>query len=271
MKKITTLLLLFISLGCATPCTLRKSESLNRLLDHLHLYKLTKSGFHAGNLLQHSLWTCRSLAQWFDENGPWVENLAANRSIIMLGGLLHDIGKAGDFDFFYSSKHSHPCDGFAYLWQQRPFKLEDGSNFNFKALYRELSISHQEQQLLAIFVAMHWEFGLIMKNMQNNPNTTLDQECQLYLKKLRHYCNKTNFNNGIPTKRLLRSCIAISAADVHGVQPNDYVNATLITLLGSKIAMGYNLPCYASFDAYTAFKIEEKGLPIRKKLCDMLT
>jgi hypothetical protein len=270
MKKILLLFLLLSNFGYITPCTLRKSESLDRLLDHLHLYKLTKTKFHAGNLLHHSLWTCRSLAQWFDEKDTWVENLENHRAIIILGGLLHDIGKGGDGDFFYSSKHTHPCDGFAYLWKQRPFRLEDGSLFDFKALYSELSISKQEQQLLAILVAMHWEFGLIMKNLHKNNTTSLKKECKLYLDKLHNYCKQTGFNKGKPTLKLLKACIAVSAADVRGVQPNHYANPTLIRLFGQRMAEGYSIPCYRGFNAYTSFKIEEEGLPIRKKLCDML-
>ena len=270
MKKILVLFLLLSNFGHVAPCTLRQSDSLDRLLDHLHLYKLTKASFHAGNLLHHSLWSCRSLAQWFDEKGPWVEHLENYSSIIILGGLLHDIGKAGDHDFFYATKHTHPCDGFDYLWKQRPFRLEDGSIFNFKALYSELSISRKEQRLLAILVAMHWEFGLIMKNLHSDTNTSLERECQLYLDKLRNCCAQTGFNKGTPTVKLLQACIAVSAADVRGVQPNDYTNATLIRLFGGTMAEGYKRPCYTGFDAYTNFKIEEEGLPIRKKLCDML-
>jgi hypothetical protein len=270
MKKLVTALLLFTSMGATNAIVLRQSPTLIRLLEHMGMYKLTTPKFHAGNLLHHSLWTCRSLGQWFDEKKIWVEGLEQHKLIIMLGGLFHDIGKAGDGNYFYDQKPTHPCNGFALLSLKKNFFLEDGSTLNLRNIYRELEITPAEQRFLAILVAIHWEFGLIMKNVNSNPHTTLDRECHDYLNKLRSICKQAGFNNGTPTKQLIHAAVAVSAADVRGIQPNPYRNDTLMTLLSRFFIDGFQLPCYTGFDAYQVFQLEKEGLPIRDKLCSLL-
>lgn len=268
MKSLKASLVIFLITSSTQAIVLRNSPTLMILLEHMSMYKLTTPKFHAGNLLHHSLWTCRTLGQWFDENKLWINGLEKHKLIIMLGGLFHDIGKAGDGNYFYDKKPTHPCNGFALLMLKQPFLLENGLSLNINNIYKELEITLEEQRFLAVLVGMHWEFGLIMKNMNSKVQTTLKQECLTYLKKLQVFCQQANL--GYPSETLLKGCIAVSAADVRGIQPNTYSNATLTTLLGNHFIEGYQRPCYTGFDGYTIFKTEKDGLPIRTKLCKML-
>ncbi len=265
--KIKILLFLTTTLSAAMQAY---SPAMHTLLDNMRLYKLQKTTFHAGDLLEHSLWTGRTLAQWFDESNPWTQGLEKFRTVVILGGLFHDVGKAGDLEFVYKSKKLHPRTGFNYLAGIQPFRLSLHKQFDFNSLCEELELSLDDQKMLAILIAMHWDFGGILKNLAENPDTTPEAECRQYLKKLRSMCENINFNNGIPTQALLRAAVAVGAADIRGVQPNTYSNDFLQNLLGKHFGSFYTQPCYQGCNAYKKFEIKKRGFPIRRLLCRML-
>ncbi len=270
MRKIVALFAFMANFGVAIPCTLQHSWTLHQILDHFQYYKLIHSHFHTGNLLEHSLWTCRSLAQWFDEDKFWVENLNPVRDLVILGGLLHDVGKAGDHMFFYKHKEPHPTVGLNYIHNKQSFTLLNGTKLHFNNLYKELTLSQEDQQMLAIFIAMHLEFGNISKRLQKEGAIALNGACNTYLAKLRQCCKDVGFNAGNPTLQLLQAAIAVSAADVRAVQPNTYVNSILMSLFGPRIAYGYRTPRHKGINAYKRFDLEGQGHMIRNHLCEML-
>lgn len=271
MKKIAALLAFAGSIGVVTPCILRPSFTLHQILDHYQYYKLIHSNFHAGHLLQHSLWACRSLAQWFDEDKFWVEQLKPIQHLMILSGLLHDVGKAGDHNFYYTHKKPHPIAGAGYVMKKRPFWLLGGRPLYLKNLFRELEVSGEEQKMLAIFIAMHMELGNgILKRVQQDGIAVIDDACNAYLTKLYKHCKEFNFNNGIPTMQLLHGALAISAADVRAIQPNTYVNDLLVSFLSPRIAHRYMTRRSRGFDAYDKFAFDTQGRMARDHVCKML-
>jgi hypothetical protein len=52
---------------------------------------------HAGDLLEHSKWSALQAALWYKTGSKWVEGV--NPALAIMGGFLHDMGKAGDCAF----------------------------------------------------------------------------------------------------------------------------------------------------------------------------
>lgn len=262
MKKFFISCILLFNTSILTPCILKQSSTLNQIFNHLGYYRLVHSKFHQGNLLQHSLWTARSLAQWFDEKHFWVKELYALKDLVILGGLLHDIGKAGDYNFYYRCKHNHQKTGYRYILNQNPFFLHSTQVIDFEKLYEELSISEEEQKILGVLIAMHLELGNAMKKFVHNGN--LDKACSQYLKAFQYNCQIMSIQ---PTLNILRSAIAVSAADVRGISPNSYVNDLLKKILGNKLAFQHNKSLHSGINAYEKFDLEGRGKLVSQRLC----
>lgn len=269
MKKILALLVLITSANSLTACVLKHSFTLHQIINHLGHYRLVHSKFHTGDLLQHSLWTARSLAQWFDEDKFWVEKLEPIRDLVILGGLMHDIGKAGDYNFYYICKRNHPMVGYHYILNQQPFFLRSSETIQFSKLYDELSIALEEQRMLGVMIAMHLELGNAMKIVAKGGLEALDNACHQYLAKLQNTCKIMNFNNGTPTLTLLHAALAVSAADVRAIHPNSYVNDSLKQTLGEKLAYGHTTSIHPGINAYKKFDLDGRGRLVRQRLCKL--
>lgn len=263
MTKKKLLLFFFISTQIQA-ATIRQSWSLLQVLDSFGYYKTINNPIHSGNLLEHAIWTCRALAAWFDTKHPWVQDLGEIEDLVLLGGLLHDLGKAGDLVFLYQCKHSHPVLGVEYLLQKKQFCLNYNNTLNVEQLFGELSLSLQEQKMLAVFVAMHLKAGDIIKQIKKQGLKCLEKEVQGYLKQLCYWSKKTGL--GEPTLMLLKATLAISAADVKGLQPHSYCNQKLVTLLGQQHATGHHAALYKRQNGYDKFETERLGLKIRAVL-----
>lgn len=264
MKKFIISSILLLNTNILIPCILKQSPTLHQIFDHLGYYRLVHSKFHQGNLLQHSLWTGRSLAQWFDENHFWVKELKPLKDLVILGGLLHDIGKAGDYNFYYTCKHNHPTAGYRYILNQNSFFLRSTQVVDFEKLFEELSISEEEQKMLGVMIAMHLELGNAMKKFKHDGN--LDKACYQYLETFQSNCKIMSIQ---PTLTTLRASLAVSAADVRGISPNSFVNNLLKKVLGHKLAYHHKESLHCGINAYEKFDLEGRGKLVSQQLCSL--
>jgi hypothetical protein len=98
--------------------TKKSNSELNKMLSTLEEYhhspwnSETKTYFklddkkitpqsHAGDLLQHSIWTALQIAQWAKEkNNPFIDSdMKPHIKEAIVAGLLHDVAKGGDYGF----------------------------------------------------------------------------------------------------------------------------------------------------------------------------
>ena len=103
-----------------------KNESTTTLLNDFQHYKVEKYGHHAGDVYEHSIWTAATVAQWWAEKSEWVQGIDNKyQALTIMAGLLHDIGKAGDLKFLFTTKKYHPYYGFEFLLGYRTYYLVD--------------------------------------------------------------------------------------------------------------------------------------------------
>lgn len=186
------------------------------LCEHLKKYKTTNIEWHAGDLFEHTVWVTQIVENWFYKKKIWIEGLEdEDRRIAMLCGFLHDIGKAGDLIFTYKEKPSHPQDGFEYFLNKKPFLIDESHAFDFDDWCSYNHISDEERKFIAIIIAIHWDFGLVIKRVRDGENEALVFDH--YIERLEEFAIQANYNNGKVTKKLLLLSILINAADVKGL------------------------------------------------------
>ena len=215
--------------------------ALKTLLNELSFYKLdNQKRLHAGDLLEHSLWTHYAATALLEDKSPWIADYTfteRDKELLSLAALLHDIGKAGRSDLFsgthpklqyrialndagiptkitYTSDHEeHVQAGFDYLAElffpigQAPqFFSSRSQPISFQPLFTQLGVTLEEQKLVAILVGMHYSFGKIVRG-----DLTFDQ----FLHELKQYAAFVRYNN--VDEHLLRLAVLVQVADVTGM------------------------------------------------------
>lgn len=146
---------------------------ISRLLNQMALYKSMNVDFHAGNLLEHSIWSLL-FAEQLVLNTPkyGIPSLDIQKKIAALA-FIHDIGKMAPNnenvvkrkqDCVYFSIPEHPQIGSDYILglQHLPL-LDDNMNqvgfLNIVNLLSELGFMEADIPGAAKIVDLHWEFG----------------------------------------------------------------------------------------------------------------
>jgi hypothetical protein len=233
----------------------------DNLFDIMKCYKTTNTSFHSGDLFEHSVWVAKCINNWFKTKNYWVEGLSdADRSIAVISGFLHDIGKAGDLKYVYYDKHEHPRDGFLYLLNKKKFYVSKDECFNFDNFFKKLNISEDDRKLIAILVGIHWSFGgIVVKGVYNGKSRT--KVFTKFLNKLKLLVVEANYNNGLIDERLLRLAILINAADLKGAGP------ICSCCDDSPVELPENCePKYDALNMYEKFNMDSAGQALRKEL-----
>ena len=215
--------------------------ALQELITDLGLYKLNHDKtIHEGDLLEHSVWAQYAAAELIETNSPfaagwsWTER---DKQLLVLAGLLHDVGKAGRTDLFrgivgdltyqtlrnpaeqiikitYTHDHeAHVGIGFEYLThhyrplnQHRIYQLATGIGYRFQTLFNQLDVPMNEQKIIAILVGIHYDFGRISRG---------DLTMQGFLDNLQEYATFVQY--GPVDEYLLRLAVLIQVADVMSI------------------------------------------------------
>jgi len=221
-------------------------------------YRMNNPTFHAGQLKQHSAWVARAVEKFFlnptnNVDHRWAADLHSDLlPILTLGAYLHDVGKAGDKVFDFTSDadpaktKNHPLAGFEILTAKPDggeYQLADGTRISILGILQmKCNLSPQEIALVQLMAGLHYSFLPIIKanqingNFQNGIPTTLSE-----LQSLLHAHDISySFTHPDDLVDLVRMTMLMGAADVLGAQPVAGDSPQGITTL----AENSNLPVY---------------------------
>lgn len=236
--------------------------SFDSLIRDMLRYKTYNWEGHYGNVYAHSIWTAISIYNLLYTNQvvkgrKFVDeiNLSSfdneKKDLTILCGFLHDIGKIGDNDIYFSTKKYHPKDGFERLIGERDFlsvkdiydeKYKKSILDYFNHIPEEIKINEEKKNyvainirkylqdncalltndknygILAISSGMHYSIGDINRKIIKNED---------YIKKLFEYKKIVEEKLIIEyteddMKDILNICIIVSIADVIGNVEIDY-------------------------------------------------
>ena len=211
------------------------------LLKDFELY-VPNFGHHSGNLKQHSLWVSYYIqdAIMFPRASPLGElwktlqmycnseihygssQLAINcEKVLIVSGLLHDIGKGGDHVFTYSSKPNHEDTGYLYLTNKLEYIFKDNTVLDISMLIKSLELNNLEAKLVNSLVRGHWDLGnLVIEYDYINALKTGRRVKTISKVIAKEFCIQ---NAKMFTKNTFKICILMKfmlcCADVLGAQP----------------------------------------------------
>jgi len=149
------------------------SDIIRLFMEQLSYYKSANVNFHAGNLLEHSIWSllfAEQLMTNLTATPIGTPNLETQRQIAA-AAFLHDIGKMyptgqhkRSHDFIYYDIKDHPKIGGDYIRGTKSLPLVDENMnqigvFDVPALLAAFGFGKQDIPSLASIVDLHWEFG----------------------------------------------------------------------------------------------------------------
>ncbi|MFT6765970.1 MAG: hypothetical protein ACJAZS_000867 [Alteromonas naphthalenivorans] len=214
--------LLFLGFSfCIIPVQ-AKSLDHKGLFTDLKKYKKIRGDCHAGHLYEHMVWVAKAMDTLFESKSQWLIGINKNdRRIMTIAAFMHDIGKAGDLDYNYLVKPTHPRVGFEYILGKRKYLLnKKGDTYDFDAWCNHMNVKGQDRATLAVLVGMHQEFGKALSSMKKKSTVTLSA-FNTFIADLEKYTYEANYNGGMPNERIIRMSIALCRADLHGMFPVD--------------------------------------------------
>jgi hypothetical protein len=259
------------------------SPHLSLLLDDMKEYKTTNTVFHAGHLYEHSIWVARAVINLL--RSRCAQDIALNYNLIkilVVAGLLHDIGKAGDLQFVFFEKRAHPETGFLYITGNNYVKYcikKTGGEFIFKNLFEELNFSPNEKALVAIIAGMHHDLGALMRgpNTRYCTRSETQQLCEQTLLKIDHLIQVSGYMGGTVNRKseeyrqLICYICLISTADVCAAQvvPHEAHHNLLDDFFGIKFSQEANRPgigLQCGLNAYARFEYKQIGPEVKRFL-----
>ncbi len=211
------LCLVLLSVLLCLPFAHARSLDYRNLFDDIKKYKKTEGQCHAGHLYEHMVWVAKAMNKLFDADSKWTHGFdSSDKSLLVIAAFMHDIGKAGDGQYAYLVKTDHPRVGFEYLLNKRVYKMESGATYNFDDWCSQLGLAQHDRAALAVLIAMHQEFALMLRAMRNDLSKTT-QAFDRFITKLEGFVHEAGYNGGVPDERIMRMCFALCRADLEGM------------------------------------------------------
>jgi len=234
-------------------------ESFQILVQDMKEYKVTNKQFHAGNVYEHSMWVEQALAQFIQKKSFWCDGLVLSnreKEILALAAFLHDIGKAGDLNFFFETKKMHPEMGADYIAGKRDYILKNGTIFNFDAFFSDQDISTEERKIITLLVhASHWFGSTVMVQCWQASQSQCEQFFENYISGLEKFLPER------VDKKIVSMAIFITAADAKGTQESKGETSIIFPeprkIKAVRITNG---------DLYGNFNYKRRGKKIREEL-----
>ena len=212
-------------------------------LQQLSLYESTNVYFHAGNLLEHSIWSLLFAEQYikvFSIPNDTIKKLYAFTAFI------HDIGKMKYVEMtknlktkklLYNSVKYHPVYGYEYLMDLVPYyivdnNLKETSKLDINKLLIDFGVNNNiyYRKCIALIILNHWDFGGEYLKYYNISNRFL--LAKKYIRKVidSDIAYKINIITNIDTLYLIiTGLMIVSLADIDASQAYG-INNLLIEL-----------------------------------------
>jgi len=250
---------------------------IGKLIRDMSKYKTTNIDFHAGDLIQHSVWAAMYMQMMFRDNHPAIQGLPAEmRSLLVATAFLHDIGKGGDMVFVFYDKKDHPSAGAAMI-DERKYTTDKGV-INLDDVFSEMGIPSDKIPLVRFLVRYHWDIGEVLREHQNVDGACIEAMYARFVK----MCQDSGMAVNKTTYGTVFACLyAIWTADLMATQP--YIARDKMRKLAQKIAQDpnyaasyfnatlddlpniSNLPkVHGGRDMYKVLNIQARGIPLRQ-------
>ena len=204
-------------------------------LNQLKLFKTTNVKFHAGNLIEHSIWSLL-WAEFYLSRPYFVEHFnPLLKKMLSFSAFIHDIGKM-DYSntkknlttnsLYYFNSVDHPKYGEDLINGVKIYRIVDPNTLkqtsdilNIDELIREFSPDLIEyKSIIALIILNHWYFGEIFKNYKNYVKKEDKQTlCENYLETI--YNSSKSFKTYEIFYDSLRVIMLVSIADISATQP----------------------------------------------------
>ena len=213
--------------------------------EQLDLYECTNINFHAGNLLEHSVWTLLWAEYLLDGVDKFeflqVDNNFEFKKVIAFTAFIHDIGKIepekhrehniynekrNKYIYYNIPKHSQY--GYDYIIGNQQFPLYKDNkvygNMEIDTMLKDFGINVRFKNFIAGIILLHWDFGSILKIYNSNTKKVQEMLTE-YLSKAYNIIKPTNAKN---FKIFIIGLITVSISDILATQPYGIKRITTI-------------------------------------------
>ncbi len=240
----------------------------SEFMTQLSYYKTTNVDFHAGNLLEHSIWTLLYAEKLvFSELRYDIDRTTKLETIAV--AFLHDIGKmvvdhmnvtVRKNDVVYNSIPDHPTIGYGYImgYKRLPIlspAMKTIGYFNIDGLLDALKLRKESIATYADIVAMHWSLGDYVRDI---PDTADSNRIRSVAREYINQCGKDR------SFRFFYMLTTVSIADILASQPFGMDNLTS-EMNHTSLAFPFvaNVP-----KKYRGGNVADKTASIRRRLTD---
>lgn len=207
------------------------SDTVRLFMEQLSLYQSVNVNFHAGDLLQHSIWTLLFAEKIIETRiiPPPVDDENFRRLTAFVA-FIHDIGKMTPEmttanekrkKFIYFSIKPHPEIGAEYILGQKPLNIYNSDlqpigALNIDDLFRAFGIDDMSnKEAVANVIKFHWDFGEMLRNF-NADKTKADYYTDLYIQKILSVYDP---GDSLKRKAFFYILLVVSIADIKASQP----------------------------------------------------
>ena len=205
------------------------SSIVKQFIEQMSYYKSTNVNWHAGNLLEHSIWCLLFAEQLMFELPKYGPLPVEIQKKIATAALLHDIGKMApnenevlkrNHDYIYYTIPNHPKIGSDYIRGTRELPLLDKHMnkigvFNVSQLVQTFGFTTEKDiYYLSKIIDLHWDFGSFFQKWEssNDRKSVVDA-----------YVSKVGKNESF---LLFVGLLIVSMADIMASQPFGMNNLT---------------------------------------------
>ncbi len=205
----------------------------NTYMVQLSLYESTNVGWHAGNLLEHSVWTLLFCEDIMDGLHGYEQLELKNeeyKKIVAFCAFIHDIGKVEPYNarkyniynkirrkYVFFSVPNHPEIGSKYLDDTLKFPVVNPSNntfinfINIDDLLNSFNIITTYKHFISNIIKLHWSYGQILKKYNSNQN--VDNDITKYIQ----ICiNEYKPRNKDDLYMFINALLIVSISDING-------------------------------------------------------